>query len=256
MTETKDNTIKENSVYYRTVIPTEGGYCSAWDYIINNNYAKNALSYIRAFELIQQDLINLFNYIEPDEKNLKCYSLYIYRLFVTTCIELEQNFKAILQENKFTKGSNNWNIKTYNILEKTHKLSHYKVILPLYRNESFASRTPFKQWQDNDGSLLWYKAYSNIKHARIDNFQEATLENLLDAVCGLLVILSAQFFDGAVYPIVGSTRFRDKGFNIERKAIGGYFDICFPPRNTWEGVYNITDQNNLRICTHPDLKTN
>ena len=46
MTETKDNTIKENTVYYRTVIPTEGGYCSAWDYIINNNYAKNALSYI------------------------------------------------------------------------------------------------------------------------------------------------------------------------------------------------------------------
>jgi len=255
MTDAKNNTIQENTVYYRTVIPTEDGYCSARNYIINDNYAKNALSYIRAFELIQQDLINLFNYIEPDKGNLKCYSLNIYRLFVTTCIELEQNFKAILQENKLTNNNNNWNIKTYSILETTHKLSHYKVILPLYRSESFASRTPFEKWQDN-GSLLWYKAYSNLKHARIDNFKEATLENLLDAICGLLVILSAQFFDGAVYPRPGEMMFKDKEFNIERKAIGGYFDICFPPLKAWKRVYNITDRNNLKICPNPDLETN
>lgn len=110
MTETKDSAIEENTVYPRTVIPTKDGYCSAWEYTGNDTYAKNALSSIRAFELIQKDLINLFNYIEPVKANLKCYSLEIYKLFVVVCIELEQNFKAILQANEVAGNKKNWNM--------------------------------------------------------------------------------------------------------------------------------------------------
>ena len=171
-----------------------------------------------------------------------------------TCIELEQNFKAILEENDLVNDKKNWNIKIYSRLEATHKLSSYKVTLPLYKQESFALRTPFEQWGKEDGSLLWYQSYTNLKHGRIDNFQVATLNNLLDAVCGLLIILSAQFFDGSINPRCGDLRFGYKRFEEEGKAIGGYFNICFPPLEKWNGkIYNFTDIKNLKFASHSEL---
>ena len=87
----------KDTVYYLTVIPTENGYCSARHYIGNSNYSKDALHYISAFKIIQNDLKKLFHYIEPNNANFKCYSYEIYKLFVMTCMEVEQNFKTILK---------------------------------------------------------------------------------------------------------------------------------------------------------------
>lgn len=150
-------------------------------------------------------------------------------------------------------------------IEATHKLSHYKVILPLYKKEKFALRIPFQEWKaenKNEGqakSLSWYKAYNELKHARIDNFEHTNLKNLLDAVCGLLVILSAQFFDGStINPRVGQIRVKDNYFDREITAIGGYFNICFPPLEAWAGkIYNINENikpDHLKFCPNPAYK--
>lgn len=68
-------------------------------YIVDPNYAESPEHYVRAFLLIQKDLENLFEYVEPADDNLDTYSFRIHELFLRSCIEIEANFKAILKEN-------------------------------------------------------------------------------------------------------------------------------------------------------------
>jgi hypothetical protein len=91
-------------------------------YIMHPAFAKEPQHYIRAFELIQEDLLDLFDYIEPADVNLHCYSYRIHALHLRTCIEVEANCKAILKENGYPTGSD-WNMRDYKKLEKTHHLS-------------------------------------------------------------------------------------------------------------------------------------
>lgn len=54
---------------------------------------------MRAFLLVQKDLQELFDYVEPADKKLCCYSYRIHELLMRTCIEVKANCKAILSEN-------------------------------------------------------------------------------------------------------------------------------------------------------------
>src|SRR5665213_3452453 len=120
-----------NRPFYRSCRQFSDGHYSEggrWEYIAHPKYAKSPEQYIRAFLLILKDLQNLFDYIEPSDKNLKCYSFRIHELLMRTCIEAEANFKAVLIENgyekKDTEGNNaDLDIEDYKKLEKTHKLS-------------------------------------------------------------------------------------------------------------------------------------
>lgn len=74
------------------------GY-SSWAYVVDPLYAVNPEHYIRGFLLIQNDLKKLFEYIEPADRNLETYSFRIHELLMRSCIGIEANFKAIVQEN-------------------------------------------------------------------------------------------------------------------------------------------------------------
>ena len=83
----------------------QSGY-SGWAYIEDREYAKNPEHYVRAFALIQSDLQSIFEYLEPSDECRAAYSYRIHALFMRTCIEVEANFKAILEENTFTPPRN------------------------------------------------------------------------------------------------------------------------------------------------------
>jgi hypothetical protein len=143
-----------------------------------------------------------------------------------TCIEVEANFKAIFKENTYTKPERKWNIVDYKKINISHHLDDYSIELPNWTGVE-GIRYPFKEWKIAD-SLSWYKAYNNSKHDRINNFKDANLQNLLDAYCGLLALLSSQFFyeefkAGAKYiPSEGYSYFGE-GFGI-----GNYLIVDFP----------------------------
>lgn len=226
-----------------------GSYAESgtWQYVTHPKYAKSPEQYVRAFLLIQKDLQNLFDYIEPADKNLKCYSFRIHELLMRSCIETEANFKAILIENGYNKKDANGkvgdlDIEDYKKLDKTHKLSSYKVKVPhWYGGKSI--RTPFLSWSRPElYSPAWYQAYNKTKHNRHEEFHHANFENLIDSVCGLLVLLSSQFFteDFSSAAYLTSSDFGPKdGMDW---GIGSYFRIKFPDDWPTEERYGFSYQ--------------
>ncbi len=88
-------------------------------------------------------------------------------------------------------------------------------------------RAPFTTWAGG-GSLPWYRAYNTTKHDRLAEFQQATFGHLVDACCGVLVVLSAQFWTRDFSP--GNDHFvfeSGEGDGME-SGIGGYFRVRFP----------------------------
>jgi hypothetical protein len=192
-------------------------------YILHSKYANSPQHYIRAFLLIQKDLLELFDFVEPSDVNLKCYSYRIHELHTRACIEIEANCKAILTENGYVK-SGHLNMTDYNKLNATHRLSSYKIKLPLWHGTQ-DTRVPFTSWATG-GALAWYKAYNETKHDRYEQFEQANFDNLLNAVSGLVAVLSAQFHTRDFAPldhIVGEGSL--PGWDV---AIGSNFLVKFP----------------------------
>lgn len=218
-----------NQPYKRTVRQfvdnhySEGGRSN---YIKHANYCEDPEHYIRAFLIIQKDFLELIDFIEPADINLKTYSYRIHELLTRTCIEIEANFVGILAENGFTKEGN-WTMKDYEKVNTTHKLSYYSVKLPIWNGEKH-TRTPFEPWNNGNG-LSWYQAYNKTKHNRHTEFVKANFKNLTDAICALTILISAQFrnedFSNNDFLSIG-------GINDGMEtATGGYFRVKYP--NNW-----------------------
>ena len=209
----------------------DGGYVRG--YILHPRYAVAPAQYIRAFGLLQKDMLDLFDYVEPADRNLPCYSFRIHELLLRACVEVEANCKAIMTENGYTgarKKVDKMNMNDYKLIEQSHRLSSYEVRFP-YWHGNCDIRRPFASWM-RGGKPPWYDAYNSTKHNRYELFDQATLEHMTDAVAGLLVILSSQFYTHDFSP-------GDMFLSIEpsarndgmQSAIGGYFRIRFP--NDW-----------------------
>ncbi|HWZ94499.1 MAG TPA: hypothetical protein VNW30_04825 [Opitutaceae bacterium] len=222
--------------YRRTCRPFVGGDYSSggsWAYVMHSRYAVDPQHYIRAAMILQKDLQELFDYVEPSDKNLPCYSYRIHELLLRACIEIEANCKAILSENGYAqKGW--WVDEDYRKIERSHALSQFEVKLPIWSGAS-GVRRPFSKWA-SDESTAWYKAYNESKHNRHQGFEKANFENLTDAFCGLVALLSAQFWkhdfvpDGNRMVMIGP----DDGFE---GAIGELFRVKFPTNIPDAGRY-------------------
>ena len=194
-------------------------------YIEHPLFARSPEHYVRAFALLLKDLQSLFDYVEPSDLNLKCFSYRIHELLLRTCVEVEANCKAILSENEYSK-SGNWNMGDYTKIEASHHLSAYEVKLPFWHG-SDEIRIPFSPWSSG-GSLPWYTAYNATKHDRHNAFTQATLKHLTDAMAGLLALLSSQFYTIDFSPgNDGYLRFGGKGDGMEA-GIGEYMRVKFP----------------------------
>lgn len=214
----------------RTVRPfLNGSYTDSGGlrYVRHPNYAQSGAHYVRSFVMIQKQLQDIFEYIEPDDTNANTYSIRVMSLLVTTCVEIEANFKAILTENGYVK-SGNFDIIDYSRIERTHRLSEYRVRIP-YWNGSLKERKPFAGWASSGGRLSWYKAYNKVKHDRHSSSSLATFETLTDSICGLFALLSSQFHSedfapGSIGLSVGS-RNSHPDFDF---GIGDFLEIAYP----------------------------
>lgn len=212
---------------YRAFIESDNSGFSSWAYICDHEYAISPEYYTRSFLIIQKDIQNLFEYIEPSDINLKTYSYRIHELYMRVCIEVEANFKAIFKENIYSKDEKKWNINDYKKINKTHHLDAYKAIFPIWdgvHNEF----SPFKVWETN-GILSWYRDYNLCKHDRHTQKYLANLENLLNAFTALFILLTSQFNRESFSP--GTTLISCRTgaeYYPDEFGIGDYLIVKFP----------------------------
>jgi hypothetical protein len=205
----------------------DGGYgdYGRTGYIEHPKYAKSPGHYIRALLVIQKDLSELFDFVEPADNNLQCFSYRIHELHTRACIEIEANCKAILTENGYKKAGD-LNMTDYKKLNVTHRLSSYQIKLPIWHGAQ-DTRTPFSAWATGAG-LSWYQAYNETKHDRLEEFEQANFDNAINAVCGLVAVLSAQFY---THDFSSHDQLFAQGAHDWELAIGNYFLVKFP--NDW-----------------------
>ncbi len=210
-------------------------------YVLHPRYAQDPQHYVRGYLLLQKDVLELFDYVEPAEQNLGCYSYRIHELLMRACIEVEANCRAILLENGYrNRRPEDLTMNDYIKIEQSHRLSEFAVRVPTWSG-AFGLRAPFSAW-GNGSPLVWYQTYNTTKHDRHTAFGQATFERMLDGVCGCLAILSAQFQheDFSGQPALLSTGWPGDGME---DAIGGYFRLKYPQNWPVADRYDFTWQN-------------
>jgi hypothetical protein len=223
--------------YRRTVRAFANGTYTGGDqrYVLHPKFAQDTDMYARGFLLLQKDLGELFEYIEPSDQNGQCYSFRIHELLLRACVEVEANCKAILKENGYRKRGN-WTMSDYKKINVSHHLSSFDVELPVWQGTK-KIRKPFKMW-GSDGRLPWYQAYNETKHDRHIGFAKATLDHVIDAVCGVLTMLCAQI-STAQYDYLMTVSGPPGDFQT---VIGRYFLVRFPDDWPEEERYDFSNE--------------
>ena len=187
---------------------------SSESYLFSPQYAPDRIEFVRAYRLIEDDLIQIFEYVQPANKNVSVYSHRLFQLLLRACTEFEANAKAILKANGYSKPSN-FNMTDYYKLEPACRLSEYRVRTSVW-SEHDRIFQPFKSWNGTVDyvPLSWYQGYNDSKHDRTANFPAASFENVLNAVAGVFVILFAQHYIHAFdpYRAVTMTQEDEEGF--------------------------------------------
>jgi hypothetical protein len=140
------------------------------------------------FEMIDEELHSFSQYVDFSEANFPTYSVYLARLYVSICSEIDVVAKLLCKRIKpDTKAGN---IQDYHLVIAKHYylLPKLKItILPIP-----LELMPWEIWQDKDITKNpdWWQSHQNVKHHRDEFFKEANLGNVLKSAAGLLVLLT------------------------------------------------------------------
>ena len=190
-------------------------------------YANDRQELWRAYKLVEKDLLRLFEYVEPTDNNIRTYSHRTYELLLRAATEFETNCKRILDGNGY-RCSGNPNITDYFKINTSSRLGDYAVSLLVWYPKK--ALKPFHDWNTGTHVLPWYQSYNLVKHDRNKNFQEASLENVLNAITGLYVILFSQFVFSSGLP----SSLYDYRLSVNNTTISTAGDIFgVVPPDTW-----------------------
>ncbi|MFQ5884322.1 MAG: hypothetical protein ACE5IO_04400 [Thermoplasmata archaeon] len=138
--------------------------------------------------MIEDDLIDCFQYVEPSLANLRTYSVKFYRLHQDICREIDAVFKLLLKESgKWPKGRRKVDIRQYRLLLQWLHLRSEAI--RLRENREVVVR-PFWYWPV-DRSPTWWKDHTELKHHGIaKHFEKASLKNVIHSLGGLILLLN------------------------------------------------------------------
>ena len=160
-------------------------------HFLDDRYSTDRIALIRAYHLLQKDFLEIFDYIEPTNRNENTYSHRLYELFLRAATEFETNCTGILRDNNYQKTGrteSDWNITDYSKIEQALKLSEFEIAVSIWQgNKQFY---PLREWSQGH-SLCWYQDYNKVKHDRNKNLEKANLKN---SSCGVGLVL-AIFLD-------------------------------------------------------------
>lgn len=145
------------------------------------------------FLALEDDLGQLFRYLEPAEGNFHAYSLELARILITAASEVDVVAKLLCKKIAPDSTANNINGYRKTIAPAYPKLSAALVTLPKFA----LTFTPWEQWEGNKNPV-WWAAYNDVKHHRSEHFPRANLHNALNAVAALYLLLLFLYKDAGV----------------------------------------------------------
>ncbi|HEY4195275.1 MAG TPA: hypothetical protein VGM63_07055 [Mucilaginibacter sp.] len=216
-------------------------------YVFHNRYASDRFEIIRAYHILEKDLISLFEYIEPTDANLSTYSYRIYELLLRAATEFELNCKYILIANNYN-SQGHTNITDYFKINAATRLNEYRLFINIWGNGKKEFR-PLSDWT-NGHALTWYQAYNSVKHNRKNEFARASLNNLILAVGSVFSLVFAQFNYLLFTQYQATSMFEYEPNTHEQSSANGLFSIIPPQTWTDPEMYDF-DWNALRTTADP-----
>ncbi len=140
--------------------------------------------YWQYFIAIETSLHETIRYVELTSNNYKTYSIEFARILLSASSEVDVICKLLCQKIDATRRNKNIDDYREIITGKHPKFYSMKVLIPRYGIEL----TPWEKWRSTENPD-WWSSYNNVKHERSANFQDANLENTLNAVAGLFCLV-------------------------------------------------------------------
>jgi hypothetical protein len=137
------------------------------------------------FLAIENDLERLSRFIEFDERNFNCFSVEISRILLASSAEVDVVCKQICKNLNPNSSAESINRYRSEIRAVYPVITEFEVILLRYG----LKLRPWSKWRDPNGIPIWWNAYNKIKHHRDSEYQQANLQNALNAVGGLFVMV-------------------------------------------------------------------
>lgn len=136
---------------------------------------------------LENSLKEISDYIAIHKNNDKSYSFKNMQLYFAVCTDIDSILKHI---------RSNLNLKPIRQLNMGHHremlLEHFPIIgqVKVFLDISNEKRTlqPFKLLPDKEESFEWWSAYNDVKHQRPENFYQANIKNLLNALAALHIL--------------------------------------------------------------------
>lgn len=142
------------------------------------------------WDMLNQELKKVLEYIEPVNGNADVYSFRICDLILRTCMEFEtvcrDALSVVLQD---PTPRHEMKIRDYLKLRDHYHLARYDVGVSFWRPQKIYV-DPFGSWWGPKPSLAWWNRHHAIKHDRHTNFQQATLNLLVESMAGLFALMT------------------------------------------------------------------
>ncbi|HBL0096028.1 TPA: hypothetical protein L4R37_004538 [Escherichia coli] len=148
----------------------------------------------QALRVLVEKLDDILLYVEPSQSGLASYGHKSRELLILACTEVENLWTSIFQKAGIPpSNSRMYTTQDYVKLLPKAGLNEFEITFKNYNG--LRTFQPYANWntQQPTQSLSWYHAYNKTKHDRNTSFNEATLENVMDATSGVIAMFCAKF---------------------------------------------------------------
>ncbi|MDE7251597.1 MAG: hypothetical protein K2O32_01440 [Acetatifactor sp.] len=147
------------------------------------------INYWRMFLVLEKELVEALDYVELNTNNYATTSIVFSKLLLSVGSEIDNVFRECLG------GAGRTNIEDYYnfIINKYPAIINQQVKV----NDTTIILKPYDGWNGSQPaqSLIFWQKYNELKHDIVLNAQNASLENVLNAMAGLFIIELYRFDD-------------------------------------------------------------
>jgi hypothetical protein len=154
-------------------------------------------SIINWYEELEERLIEFFRFLPYTSENINVSSPRLAGVVTEICNILDSLFREVSNPTEMINGRP----KERDKLDVTDYAELYAKRLNLPTTQSFIFVSPprylipFEKWEPlttggTYAALPWWRAYTKLKHSRIKNINQATLDNAVNALCALHQVIA------------------------------------------------------------------